>query len=45
MIYSDLNPVMNNIRILNDNVISLNFRFLYFMTYTVEFPRICTFVT
>jgi len=45
MIYPDLNLVMNSIRILNDNEISLNFRLIYFMTYTVQFPRIYTFVT
>jgi len=31
MIYPDLNLVMNSIRILNDNKISLNFRLIYFM--------------
>ena len=31
----DLNLVMNSIRILNDNEISLSFRLIYFMTYTV----------
>ena len=35
MIYSDLNLLMNSIRILNDNEISLNFRLIYFMTYPV----------
>ena len=40
MIYPDLNLVMNNIRILNNNEISLNFRLIYFMNYTVQFPLI-----
>jgi len=35
---------MNSIRILN-NDISLKFRLIYFMTYTVQFLRINTFVT
>ena len=35
MIYPELNLVMNSIRILNNNEISLIFRFIYFMTYTV----------
>jgi len=35
MIYPDLNLVMNNIRVLNENEISLNFRLIYFMIYTV----------
>jgi hypothetical protein len=30
---------MNSIRILNDNEISLNFRLIYFMICTVQFPR------
>jgi len=34
MIYSDLNLVMNRIRILNNNEISFSFRLIYFMTYT-----------
>ena len=34
MIYPDLNLVMNSIRILNDEI-TLNFRLIYFMTYTV----------
>ena len=42
MIYPDLNLVMNNIRILNNNEILLSFRLIYFMTYTVWFPRIYT---
>ena len=44
-IYPDLNLVMNSIRILHDKEISLNFRLIYVMTYTVQFPRINTFVT
>ena len=44
-IYPDLNLVMNGIRILKNNEVALNFRFIYFMTYTVYFPRINTFVT
>jgi len=35
MIYPDLNLGMNCIIILNDKNISLNFRLIYFMTYTV----------
>jgi len=38
MIYPNLNLVMNSIRILNNKEISLNFRLIYFMTYTVQFP-------
>ena len=34
MIYPDLKLVMNSSRISNDNVISFNFRLIYFMTYT-----------
>jgi len=45
MIHPDLNRVMNSIRILNNNEISLNFRLIYFTAYTVQFPRINTFVT
>ena len=45
MIYPDLNLVMKSIRTLNKNEITLNFRLIYFMTYTVQFPRICTFMT
>ena len=45
MIYPNLNLVMNSIRILNNKEISLNFRLIYFMTYTVQFPWINTFVT
>jgi len=40
MIYPDLNLVMNSIRVLNNNEISLNFGLIYVMTYTVYFPRI-----
>ena len=40
IIYPDLNLVKNSIRILNNNEISLNFRLIYFMTYTVQFPLI-----
>jgi len=35
MIYPDLNLVINSIRILNYNEISLSVRLIYFMTYTV----------
>ena len=35
MIYPDLNVVMNSIRMLNNDEISLNFRFIYFITYSV----------
>jgi len=35
MIYPDLNLGMNGITILNDKEISLNFRFIHFMTYAV----------
>jgi len=35
MIYPDLNLVMNSIRILNNNEISLSFKLIYFRTYTV----------
>jgi len=35
MIYPERNLVMNSIRVLNDKEISLNFRLIYFMTYTV----------
>ena len=35
MKYPYLNLVMNSIRILNNNEISLNFRLIYFMTSTV----------
>ena len=45
MIYLDINLVMNSIRILNNNKIWLNFKLIHFMTYTVQFPRINTFVT
>ena len=45
MIYPYLNLVTNSISILNNNEISLNFSLIYFMTYTVLFPRINTFVT
>ena len=45
MIYPDLNLVMNSIRILNNKEIALNFRLIYFMAYTVQFPWINTFVT
>jgi len=45
MIYPDLNLIMNSISILNNNEISLNFRLINFITYTVKFPRINIFVT
>ena len=45
MIYPDLNLVTNSIRILKDNEISLNFRFIYFRINTVYFPGINNFVT
>jgi len=35
MIYAHLNLVMNSIRILKNNVISLSFTLIYFITYTV----------
>jgi len=43
-IYSYLNLVMNSVRILNNSENSLSFRLMYFMTYTVQFPGINTFV-